>query len=391
MSEIQTCPITLSTREEIENAGGQVLNVIRDEKLVQIYDIDEIAKWLSHHTLYPHLDKPTDDEILIIKEQVNSFELFVPPFLQEENVNMVYYYGSMGHNSTMVTQFMNIQIVNSVNSVNGVDGNLLDDLIKYFSTYFNEANFKNANIYLIGNKNRALKKPRRKCFGIFKGKSIYEEIKTIKLVRIYITEEDEICCNFNVATKKTVNRLRVSFFSNEITSMTPGIMMRNDNYWATYEYFDRVSDMSNNEPFGSKIVYSNATGEIFFNKTDKDNIQDFSYVLQSVLQGGSSIKVKKVKKLHNQSIVLAGIKNENLIQDIIRLGGVVRTKPSGKTTLVVIPRRDYKSAVVTFAKTKNIKIVTTGLFCKDLKIGTCAIPDTITSTSAKTTKQLSGN
>ena len=373
MSEIQTCPITLSTREEIENAGGQVLNVIRDGKLVQIYDIDEIAKWLSHHALYPHLDKPTDDEILIIKEQFNSFKLFKPP------MQNVVYYGIIESNHPRVVQFRNIQIVNrvdgvdGVNGVDGVDRNLLDDLIKYFSTYFNASNFKNANIYLIGNKNRALIKPRRKCFGIFKGKSIYEEIKTIKLVSIYITEEDEICCNFNVATKKTVNRLRVSFFSNDITSMTPAIMMRNDNYCATYEYFDGVSNMSNNEPFGSKIVYSNETGEIFFNKTDKDNIQDFSYVVQNVLQGGSSIKVKKLKNLHNQSIVLAGIKNENLIQDIIRLGGVVRTKPSGKTTLVVIPRRDYKSAVVTFAKTKNIKIVTIGLFCKNMKIGACII------------------
>jgi hypothetical protein len=126
-----------------------------------------------------------------------------------------------------------------------------------------------------------------------------------------------------------------------------------------------------NETHGSKIVYENDTGETFFNKTDEGKvIQDFSHVVRSVLQGGSS---RKVKKLHNQSIVLAGIKNENLIQDIIRLGGVVRTKPSGKTTLVVIPRRDYKSAVVTFAKTKNIKIVTIGLFCKNMKIGACII------------------
>jgi hypothetical protein len=352
MTDIQTCPITLYTRAEIENAGRKVLNVNRGGKLVQIYDVDEIAKWLSHHTLYPHLDKPTPDEISIIQTHCKSFVLFVPPINEE-----MIYYEIITHSHRAVNNFKDIQIVNS-----RVNRNLLLDLKQYFSTYFKAENFKNANIYLIGHNNRPLTEPRRKCFGIFKGISLYQKIKTINLVRIYITIEDEICCNFKVeTTKNTVNALKVSFFSNDFTSRTSDNMVRNDDYWATYEYFDTVSNMSNNiPPYGSKIVYYNETGETFFNKKG-NSIEDFS----SVAQGGSSMK-----KLHNQSIVLAGIKNENLIQDIVRLGGVVRTKPSGKTTLVVIPRRDYKSAAVTFAKTKNIKIITIGVFCKKM------IPDT---------------
>lgn len=352
MADTDTCPITLYTREEIINSGGDVLEVVRNGVLVQIYEICAIAKWLSRHTLFPHLDIPTFVEIEEIKQKC-TFVPFVPP-----KVEQLIYYNNIP--PITVDKFGRIVVKNEE-----LARDLLSDLKIYFSTYFKHENFPNAYIYLIGNCNRILSEPRRKYLGILKGISLYDKIKTINLVRIYVTNEDEICCNFRVFTNKpTANALKVSFFANDFNA-THANIVNNVEFWTTYEYIDMDYGMNNNIPNGSKIIFYNSVGELFFDKTDSNKIKDYPSLHE---RGGGAIK-----KLNNQCIILAGIKNENLIKDIIKLGGVVRTKPSGKTTLVVIPRRDYTSAAVVFAETKNIKILTIGRFCKKYDINIPAI------------------
>ena len=95
-----------------------------------------------------------------------------------------------------------------------------------------------------------------------------------------------------------------------------------------------------------------------------------SYVLHhnecSVLIYSFFSVVCKMPPKHTQdgeSIVLSGFRNDDLDDAIKAMGGVTRVKPSSKTTVVVIPKSDYTSAAVVFAKENNIKVMTVDKFC----------------------------
>lgn len=244
------CPITLLSEKEMVNKGIRVFRLKVNKNIVQIYNANTLALWLSEHSTYPHMGIPSKEAINELKQLVPSFVMF-----GQIDPNIDFYGTFMGLNGyTQVHNLANIPIQA-----------FRERIVHIFRKDFSKFNLRglaihyNGHIITLGTKH-----------GTFWKADFYSHLQRVLLTKVSINSANVTHIVLKMEQAHNAN------------TMTYDCSFKESSATVNSRSYDKK--YQNPSVVGQDIViYSNVPGELVYDQTSvqnktkmtRDNIDDY--------------------------------------------------------------------------------------------------------------------